>query len=84
MEERYRDHIDSLREDHKRSLKLQEEKQDAKLSLYSKEKQNLIQDMNKTIELEKEKISNLHKLDIQNISTKHQSHIHDQRKVYED
>lgn len=34
--------------------------------MYNEEKRKLIEDMNKTIELEKEKLSNFHKIDIDN------------------
>ena len=71
MESRYRESLEALRQDHKGTLKTIEEKQETKLSLYSREKQRLIEDMNKTIELEKEKISNLQKLDISNLKAKH-------------
>jgi hypothetical protein len=43
-----------------------EEKQGFKLQLFNDEKRKLIEEMNKTIELEKEKISNLHKIDVDN------------------
>jgi len=37
-----------------------------KLHLFNEEKRKLIEEMNKTIELEKEKIGNLHKIDVEN------------------
>lgn len=52
-----------MRDEHKRNMKALEEKQIIKLSLYNEEKRKLIEEMNKTIELEKEKLSNLQKID---------------------
>lgn len=47
-------------------MKVLEEKQSSKLSVFNEEKRKLIEDMNKTIELEKEKLSNLHRIDVEN------------------
>ena len=47
-------------------MKSLEEKHNIKLSLFNEEKRKLIEEMNKTIELEKEKIGNLHKFDDEN------------------
>lgn len=66
MEQRLRNEMDEVREDHKKNMKLLEEKHGMKLSLYNEEKRKLIEEMNKTIELEKEKIGNLHKIDVEN------------------
>lgn len=47
-------------------MKQYEEKQAVKVSMYNEEKRKLIEEMNKTIELEKEKLGNLHKIDVEN------------------
>ena len=47
-------------------MKSLEEKHNLKLQLFNEEKRKLIEEMNKTIELEKEKIGNLHKIDVEN------------------
>jgi len=47
-------------------MKQLEEKHGFKLSIYNEEKRKLIEEMNKTIELEKDKIGNLHKIDVEN------------------
>lgn len=47
-------------------MKALEEKHIIKLSLYNEEKRKLIEEMNKTIELEKEKLSKLQKIDVDN------------------
>lgn len=56
--------MDEAREEHKRHMKQLEEKHALKLQLFNDEKRKLIEEMNKTIELEKEKITNLHKIDV--------------------
>ena len=58
--------MDEIREEHKKGMKQTEEKQTLKLSLYNEEKRKLIEEMNKTIELEKEKLINLHRIDTDN------------------
>lgn len=58
--------MDEVREEHKKNMKHLEEKHLYKLSLQNEEKRKLIEEMNKTIELEKEKLSNLHKIDTEN------------------
>lgn len=36
------------------------------MGVFNEEKRKLIEEMNKTIELEKEKLNNLHKIDVEN------------------
>ena len=40
--------------------------------------------MNKTIELEKEKISNLHKIDVENREVQYKRNLENQRRLYDD
>ena len=47
-------------------MKQYEEKQSVKVGMYNEEKRKLIEELNKTIELEKEKLGNLHKIDVEN------------------
>ena len=84
MEERQRRQIDEAREEHKRNMKQLEEKQHLKLQLYNEEKRRLIEDMNKTIELEKDKLGNLHKIDVGNRDLQYKRNLESQRKLYED
>ena len=66
VEDRCRNELDDVREEHKRNMKQLEEKHGLKLSLYNEEKRKLIEEMNKTIELEKEKVGHLHRIDADN------------------
>ena len=65
-------------------MKQAEEKQRIKLSLYNEEKRKLIEEMNKTIELEKEKLVNLHKIDIDNREVQYKRNLENQKKLYEE
>jgi len=55
-----------------------------KLSLFNEEKKKIIEDMNKTIELEKEKLANLHKIDVDNRELLYKKNLDNQKKIYED
>ena len=54
-----------------------------KLHLFNEEKRKLIEEMNKTIELEKEKIGNLHKIDVENREVQYKRNLENQKKVYD-
>lgn len=84
MEGRHRRDMDDVREDHKRNMKQLEEKHGLKLSLYNEEKRKLIEEMNKTIELEKEKIGNLHKIDVEHREMQYKRNLDGQKRLYED
>ena len=44
----------------------------------------LIEEMNKTIELEKEKFGNLHKIDVDNREVQYKRNLENQKRQYED
>ena len=64
-------------------MKHLEEKHQMKLHLFNEEKRKLIEEMNKTIELEKEKIGNLHKIDVENREVQYKRNLENQKKVYD-
>ena len=53
------------------------------MTLFNDEKRKLIEEMNKTIELEKEKLSSLHKIDLDNREMQYKKNIDNQKKIYE-
>ncbi|CDW83861.1 UNKNOWN [Stylonychia lemnae] len=83
QEQRNRRDVDDTREEHKKNMKHLEEKHQMKLQLFNEEKRKLIEEMNKTIELEKEKIGNLHKIDVDNREVQYKRNLESQKKVYD-
>lgn len=84
IEDRYRQQMDEVRELHKKNMKALEEKQQLKLSLFNEEKRKLIEEMNKTIELEKEKVGNLQRIDTEQRELTYKKIMQDQKKMYEE
>lgn len=54
------------------------------MHIFNEEKRRLIDEMNKTIELEKEKVSALHKIDIEQREIQWRRNIDGIKRVYED
>lgn len=65
-------------------MKALEEKQAVKLGVFNEEKRKLIEEMNKTIELEKEKLNNLHKIDVENREVQYKKNLENQKNLYEE
>jgi hypothetical protein len=58
--------MDEMREEQKGKMRELEEKQGLRIQTVNDDKRKMIEDVNKTIELEKEKLGNLHRIDIEN------------------
>lgn len=84
IEDRNRKQLDDLRDDSKRSLRAQEDKQLQRVQSLTEDKRKMIEDVNKTIELEKEKIVNLHRIDIENREIQYKRNLEKQKQIYEE
>jgi len=81
---RYSKELDSLRVEHKDCLRKEEERQASQLHVFNEEKRKLIEEMNKTIELEKEKVNSLHKIDLDQREIQWKANLEQMKRLFED
>lgn len=83
-EEEARLELDRLRDKHKKAIDDIQKKHEEKLKQLEKEKGKLLEDKSRTVDLEKQKLTQLHKIDADQREIAHKKGLESQRELYQE